>query len=72
VCYLCGPEPLNDFDVLVNLGIHPHNIWAFESEPRYYQAALAAVRTSRFPHLKVTKGKIEQFFENIPKTFDII
>jgi hypothetical protein len=72
VCYLCGPEPLNDFDVLVNLGIHPHNIWAFEFDPGSYQAALAAVRTSRFPHLKVTKGKIEQFFENTPKTFDII
>lgn len=72
VCYLCGPEPLNDFDALVNLGIHPHNIWAFEADPRSYQEALDAVRTSRFPHLKVTKGKIEQFFENIPKTFDII
>jgi len=34
VCYLAGPNPLNDFRVLTRLGVLPHNIWAFESEGR--------------------------------------
>ena len=29
VCYLCGPEPNNDFDELISLGVLPQNIWAF-------------------------------------------
>lgn len=72
VCYLCGPEPLNDFKVLTELGIHPHNIWAFESDNTCYKAALSEVKKSYFPMLKLHKGKIEQFFINTPKKFDII
>ena len=36
VCYLSGPEPNNDFQELINLGILPHNIWAFESDNQVY------------------------------------
>ena len=40
VCYLCGPEPHNDFNELINLGILPQNIWAFESDSQVYKKAL--------------------------------
>lgn len=42
VCYLSGPEPNNDFQELINLGILPHNIWAFESDNQVYKKAIAA------------------------------
>lgn len=29
VCYLAGPEPENDFEELISMGVLPHNIWAF-------------------------------------------
>jgi hypothetical protein len=72
VCYLCGPEPLNDFQVLVDLGVHPHNIWAFESDAMSYEKAVEAVRSSDFPMLKVHRGNIEHFFEMAPHRFDIV
>ncbi len=72
VCYLSGPEPLNDFNVLVDLGIHPHNIWAFESDNKSYNEALSSIHKSEFPMLKIHKGNIEQFFIDTPKKFDIV
>jgi hypothetical protein len=38
--YLCGPEPLNDLHVLVELGVSPHNIWGVESNEAAYRSAL--------------------------------
>lgn len=32
VAYLAGPEPTNDLEVLLELGIRPENIWAFETQ----------------------------------------
>ncbi len=72
VCYLCGPEPMNDFRVLVELGIHPHNIWAFESNDEIYKSALLEISNSDFPMLKIHKGSIENFFIDTPKKFDIV
>jgi hypothetical protein len=36
VAYLAGPEPLNDFNELIRLGVHPHNIFAFESDTKVF------------------------------------
>ncbi len=72
VCYLCGPEPGNDFRVFVELGVLPQNIWAFESDKATYETAVRAVRESRFPYLKVHRGSIDQFLVQTPKKFDII
>src|SRR5579871_2330162 len=30
VAYLAGPEPTNDIETLMALGVRPENIWAFE------------------------------------------
>ncbi|WP_372716071.1 hypothetical protein [Novipirellula sp.] len=72
VCYLCGPDPTSDLETLTGLGVQPQNIWAFELENRHYQEAISTVRNSGFPYLKVQKGKIEQFFEDVPRQFDIV
>lgn len=72
VCYLSGPEPDNDFKELVNMGVLPQNIWAFESERSTYLQALDSVDGSSFMQPKIVKTSIERFFENTPKKFDIV
>lgn len=72
VAYLAGPQPLNDFRVLVELGVHPYNIWAFESKPKVFDEALLNIKKSEFPLLKIQPFSIEHFFVSAPKRFDII
>lgn len=72
VCYLSGPEPENDFNEFVDMGVLPQNIWAFESERNSYLQALNAVDGSSFMQPKIVKTSIERFFENSPKKFDIV
>ena len=40
VCYLSGPQPENDFNELISLGVLPQNIWAFENDKETYLKAL--------------------------------
>lgn len=72
VAYLAGPEPLNDFRVLVELGVHPFNIWAFESDNATYNAALKSVLDSEFPLLKLQRGSLDVFLRTAPIIFDIV
>lgn len=72
VCYLSGPEPENDFDELVSVGVLPQNIWAFESENTIYLQALRSVDGSTYMQPKIIKTSIERFFESTPKKFDIV
>lgn len=72
VCYLSGPEPQNDFNELVSLGIHPQNIWAFENDSLTYLQAIESYNTLPFPQPKIVKGSIEHFFKSTPKKFDIV
>lgn len=72
VCYLSGPEPQNDFNKLVSLGIHPQNIWAFESDNSTYLQAIKKYNSLPFPQPKIVSGSIEYFFKHTPKKFDII
>ncbi|AUS97316.1 hypothetical protein CDQ84_19180 [Clostridium thermosuccinogenes] len=72
VCYLCGPEPNNDFQELINLGILPQNIWAFENNLTTYKAALSSYDLAEFPQPKIIKQQIETFFQQTPKKFDIV
>ena len=72
VCYLSGPEPENDFNELVDMGILPQNIWAFENERSTYLQALDSLDGSSFMQPKIVKTSIERFFENSPKKFDIV
>ena len=72
VCYLSGPEPENDFQEFISMGVLPQNIWAFESERNTYLQALSTVDGSTYMQPKIVKTAIERFFENTPKKFDIV
>lgn len=72
VCYLCGPEPNNDFKEMVSLGILPQNIWAFETDKSTYEKAIKSFGQNIIPQPHILKQNIETFFSNTPKKFDII
>ena len=72
VCYLCGPEPNNDFQQFIDLGVLPQNIWAFELDRNTYDRALSAYSQGEFPQPKILKQNIDSFFRNTPKKFDIV
>jgi hypothetical protein len=72
VAYLSGPNPENDLNVLVSLGVLPENVWAFESDSKTYNTALQSIINSKFPHIKIQKAKISEFFKTTPIKFDII
>ncbi len=72
VAYLAGPEPLNDFRELVKLGVHPHNIFGFESETKEFNQALSNAKVSEFPLLKIIKMPLERYLQAVPMSFDIV
>ncbi|MGF7145352.1 hypothetical protein HNQ56_003793 [Anaerotaenia torta] len=72
VCYLSGPQPENDFNELISLGVLPQNIWAFENDKETYLKAVDTYNTTAFPQPKIVKMSIEQFFKQSPKKFDIV
>ncbi|MGM7683206.1 hypothetical protein ACSVDA_13740 [Cytobacillus sp. Hm23] len=72
VCYLSGPEPQNDFNELISLGVHPQNIWAFENNLSTFNSALKNYDNSDFPQPRIVNDSIERFFVNTPKKFDIV
>jgi len=72
VAYLCGPEPLNDLEVLMNCGVLPENVWAFESNSKEYETAVAAALNSAYPFLKIVKTDLRLFLEATPIKFDLI
>jgi len=71
VLYLCGPEPVNDLEVLLSLGIIPQNIWAIESQDNLYRGAIDQLRLHG-SYIRVHNGKLEQFFNTVNERFDII
>ncbi len=72
VGYLAGPEPLNDFRTLVELGVDPHNIVGFESDSSVFNDALAAAKASEFPMLKIMRVPLDRYLAAVPTTFDIL
>ena len=72
VAYLSGPNPENDMEVLIQHGILPENIWAFESDNATYTEAIISALDSKFPFLKIYKGKIQNYLKILPFKFDII
>ena len=72
VAYLSGPNPENDIEVLVENGVLPENIWAFESDNKAYSKAIVSALNSHFPFVKIYKGRIENYLKILPFKFDII
>lgn len=71
IAYFCGPEPQNDLDILVELGVRIENIWAFEKDKSLYGEALDNAK-KHYPTLKIFSGSIQSFFSSFPIQFDII
>lgn len=72
ICYLCGPEPENDFKELIDFGVLPQNIWAFEMENGTYKRALSNYNENDYPQPKIVRQKLENFFRYTPKKFDVV
>lgn len=72
VAYLAGPEPMNDFLELVRLGVHPHNIYAFEAENKVFNEALESAKSSSFPLIKIIKMPLDRYLQAVPLSFDIV
>lgn len=72
VAYLAGPEPENDFKMLLDLGVRPENIWAFEIEKNIAKQGLSALKKEKFRGIKFIPISIEDYFINTPRRFDII
>ena len=72
VCYLAGPEPRNDFDEFISLGVLPQNIFAFEYKRNTYLHALNSINSSDYMQPKLVKASIERYFESTPRKFDIV
>jgi len=71
IAYLCGPNPRNDLDCLVNLGVRIQNVWAIEADRDTSTKALEEARRS-FPELKIVPFKAHAFFEMAPVKFDVV
>lgn len=62
VAYLAGPNPENDLEELVNLGILPENVWAFESDNNTYNRAVLSTLQSQFHKDKLSMIKMHSNF----------
>jgi len=72
VAYLAGPEPTNDLEILINLGVRPENIWAFEVDAQVFSSALGDIEHSKLRGIKLMNVSIEDYFFSTPRRFDII
>ena len=72
VCYLAGENPINDLEVLVNLGILPQNVWAIEKDAEKFEIAREFIRRSNFHKVRLFKGDILDFLKRFGGQFDII
>ncbi|EFO3334804.1 hypothetical protein AT519_24310 [Escherichia coli] len=71
IAYFCGPEPENDLEVMISLGVQISNVWAIESDKKMYSAALLSAR-DKFPTLKIFNGNISDLVKITSFKFDII
>lgn len=71
VAFFCGPEPENDVDHLIRLGIRIENIYAFEGNSKLFTKAIKSLNET-YPTLKIFNGQIQDFVKANFLTFDII
>ncbi|RXH31127.1 hypothetical protein XH99_11035 [Bradyrhizobium nanningense] len=72
VAYLAGPQPSNDLVALVELGLRPENIWAFEIGPDEISQGLADLDALGLRGVKFIPVSIDEYFVGTPRRFDII
>lgn len=72
IAYLAGPEPTNDINTLLKLGVRAENIWAFEVSSKSFESAIKDVKNKEIRGIKLIKMKMEDYFASTPRRFDII
>jgi hypothetical protein len=72
VAYLAGPEPTNDIEVLIELGVRPENIWAFENDSKTFALALKDVEKVSLRGIKLIDISLSEYLEISPRRFDIV
>lgn len=72
VAYLAGPEPSNDLLALVELGVRPENIWAFEIDPQAIATGMADLKALGLRGVKFVPVSMDDYFIGTPRRFDII
>lgn len=71
VAFFCGPEPENDVEHLLELGVQIENIYAFEYDKDIFRVAVDSLQYT-YPSLKIFNGKIETYVSLHQTKFDII
>lgn len=71
VLFLCGPEPLNDLEELIGLGVAPENVWAVEGDEKAFRKAATELREAGRP-IKLHQGSLHEFLSVVPEQFDIV
>lgn len=71
VLLFCGPEPENDIELLLKLGVLEENIWAVELDKTSYISAINILKHA-YPGVKLFKTKIDNLFDVIKTKFDIV
>ncbi|MDH4867442.1 hypothetical protein SBO82_10740 [Alcaligenes nematophilus] len=71
IAYFCGPEPENDLEIMIELGVQIENVWAIESNKEIYTTALSKIQ-KKHPTLKIFKGQISDLVKITSFKFDII
>lgn len=52
VAFFCGPEPENDVEVLLSLGVRLENMFAFEKKEEEFEKAVMALR-GKYPQQRL-------------------
>jgi len=71
VLFLCGPEPLNDLEELIALGVASENVWAVEGDERAFREAARKLQQANHP-IKLHQGSLHEFLSVVPEQFDIV
>jgi len=72
VAYLAGPEPTNDLKALIDLGLRPENIWAFETDVAAIAKGVADLEAIGLRGVKFVPVSMDAYLVGTPRRFDII
>lgn len=72
VCYLAGDNPINDLEVLTDLGVLTQNVWAVEKDSETLKKAWQSINRSKLRNVRLFKGDILNFLKDFEGQFDII
>ena len=72
VCYISGPNPINDLEVFIDNGVLCQNVWAIEKKQGAIKEALKNIGGSNIKNVRLFEGKLETFLKEFEEQFDII